>query len=273
MSLSPEEIAAKRFVVALRGYDKDEVDAFLQEVAAELARLVGQAPPEPPPVEDSRPRLDRFAEQIDTLILTAAQVAEDIRAGAEAEAAQVKQAAEALASQRERQGADAIARQRAEWEAERDRQRQALERERAEAQAQVEGELAKVAAARQAAEKLNQNTERQAAAVRERLEQKWAQVQQQEAHTAELHARATQELADATSIREAAEREAASRLAKAREDAERLQQRLQEGLRQSLETLNAISLAEPEYAELKSARAGESAADVAEEVAEEEANG
>ena len=34
MSLTPDEIAAKEFLVGLRGYDKDEVRAFLQTVAA-----------------------------------------------------------------------------------------------------------------------------------------------------------------------------------------------------------------------------------------------
>ena len=36
MPASPDELENKRFVAALRGYDKDEVDAYLRELAQEL---------------------------------------------------------------------------------------------------------------------------------------------------------------------------------------------------------------------------------------------
>ena len=35
MALTPEDIESKKFLVGLRGYDKDEVTAFLQEVATD----------------------------------------------------------------------------------------------------------------------------------------------------------------------------------------------------------------------------------------------
>lgn len=38
--LTPEEIASRQFLVSLRGYDRDEVAAFLQEVADEHAQLL-----------------------------------------------------------------------------------------------------------------------------------------------------------------------------------------------------------------------------------------
>ncbi|MBW3659823.1 MAG: DivIVA domain-containing protein, partial [Actinobacteria bacterium] len=38
--LTPEEIASRQFLVSLRGYDRDEVTAFLREVAAQHARVL-----------------------------------------------------------------------------------------------------------------------------------------------------------------------------------------------------------------------------------------
>ena len=35
MTLAPEEITAKNFTMSLRGLDRDEVVAFLEEVAAQ----------------------------------------------------------------------------------------------------------------------------------------------------------------------------------------------------------------------------------------------
>ncbi|MGH9279051.1 MAG: DivIVA domain-containing protein, partial [Acidimicrobiales bacterium] len=39
MPLSPDDIEHKRFAVGLRGYDKSEVDDFLDDVAAEVRQL------------------------------------------------------------------------------------------------------------------------------------------------------------------------------------------------------------------------------------------
>lgn len=40
MPFSSDEIATKRFVVALRGYDRAEVDAYLRALANDQARLL-----------------------------------------------------------------------------------------------------------------------------------------------------------------------------------------------------------------------------------------
>jgi len=42
MSFSPEQIAIRRFMVDLRGYDKDEVDAFLKEVGVQMVELLAR---------------------------------------------------------------------------------------------------------------------------------------------------------------------------------------------------------------------------------------
>lgn len=39
MPFTPEEIEAKRFLVALRGYDKEEVESFLASVAADYREV------------------------------------------------------------------------------------------------------------------------------------------------------------------------------------------------------------------------------------------
>lgn len=42
MPLTPEDVIRKSFGTRLRGYDTTEVDAFLEEVVAELRRMEGQ---------------------------------------------------------------------------------------------------------------------------------------------------------------------------------------------------------------------------------------
>ncbi|HZT64171.1 MAG TPA: DivIVA domain-containing protein [Acidimicrobiales bacterium] len=42
MTITPEEIEHKQFMPAVRGYDREEVDAFLRAVAADLRRLTGE---------------------------------------------------------------------------------------------------------------------------------------------------------------------------------------------------------------------------------------
>lgn len=52
--LTPEEIQSREFLVSLRGYDRDEVHAFLDEVAEAFSQLLaeGGAPGTAAPVED-----------------------------------------------------------------------------------------------------------------------------------------------------------------------------------------------------------------------------
>lgn len=260
--MSPEQIAGKRFVVALRGYDRDEVDAFLKEVADEVAGLLSGEPPggEQPghaaPVEAPSGGLEHFAEEIDTLIRSAVRVAGDIRARAEQAAAHMLETAERQVTDRQRQAADAIANERSEWEAEREHQTQALQR----ARAQAEEELAKAAQIRQAAEEMNDQVERDAAAMRETLEQSSAWLQEQDARSAETQAAAGQQLAEATAVREAAEREAAALIVKAKEEAAGLRQQVRERLQQSIDALNAMSMSVPGSEEEGSAPSDENTA-------------
>src|SRR3954468_21150615 len=80
MTLTPEDVANKRFSTTRfrPGYDEDEVDAFLDEVEAELTRLLTESdalrgrlaaataapptpPPPPPPAPEPEPEPEAVA--------------------------------------------------------------------------------------------------------------------------------------------------------------------------------------------------------------------
>jgi DivIVA domain-containing protein len=91
---APHEIENKRFVVALRGYQTDEVDAFLRAVAADYRAALEAA------LDGSQPA-DLIAE-IERVHASAREAAEDearqVRAAAEREAAQLRATVESEAS-------------------------------------------------------------------------------------------------------------------------------------------------------------------------------
>ena len=71
MALTPEEIEAKKFLVGLRGYDKEEVTTFLGEVAGDYRSALagggnGSAPAaaeSADPVEDNSAEITAEAER------------------------------------------------------------------------------------------------------------------------------------------------------------------------------------------------------------------
>lgn len=82
MPFAPHEIENKKFVVALRGYQTGEVDAFLRAVAAdyravlETARLAQEAAADPPVIADAEAaaaEIRRQAEEEARAIREAAQ--------------------------------------------------------------------------------------------------------------------------------------------------------------------------------------------------------
>ena len=85
MPFAPHEIENKRFVVALRGYQTDEVDGFLRAVAADYRVALEQAE-------------DKTAAEINELLARATDEAAGIREGAHAEARQIRAAAHAQAN-------------------------------------------------------------------------------------------------------------------------------------------------------------------------------
>jgi DivIVA domain-containing protein len=76
---APHEIENKRFVVALRGYQTEEVDAFLRAVAADYRAALERAEASertPAPTDD----------EVAAILRAAEREAEEIRAAANAEA-------------------------------------------------------------------------------------------------------------------------------------------------------------------------------------------
>lgn len=89
--MRPEDIENKEFLVALRGYDRDEVREFLKQVAAELRSLV-QSPPEEPTAGSAIGAQDLGGE-IAGVVRSVITEAMNIRAQAERDAEQIRLAA------------------------------------------------------------------------------------------------------------------------------------------------------------------------------------
>jgi cell division initiation protein len=82
--MTPEDIKGANFSVALRGYDRGEVEAFLQEVAAEVAALK----------DSSAKAYQNVGEDLGGLLQQAKDVADKLLSEASAEAAALMQSAE-----------------------------------------------------------------------------------------------------------------------------------------------------------------------------------
>ncbi|HRW36879.1 MAG: DivIVA domain-containing protein [Acidimicrobiales bacterium] len=96
MALTSEEIASKEFLVGLRGYDKDEVRAFLQSVAAafdESATTSNGAAEAPA----SGGGMANLGGQIEAILATANAEADKLRSDAQADAARVRAEADSYA--------------------------------------------------------------------------------------------------------------------------------------------------------------------------------
>src|SRR5688572_3553928 len=101
--MDPEEIQNREFLVSLRGYDREEVDAFAREVAEEIKKLrsqlaTGEHPPSPAsavpepvpaPPADRSDALKQIGEETSKILLAAEQVGGDIKEKARREAAEL----------------------------------------------------------------------------------------------------------------------------------------------------------------------------------------
>ena len=94
MPFAPHEIENKRFVVALRGYSTDEVDAFLRAVAADYRAALEIAQSNTRSQRETNPELIANIERFWSAREAADQEAAEIRAAAEQEAAGIRTAAE-----------------------------------------------------------------------------------------------------------------------------------------------------------------------------------
>lgn len=118
MALTPSEVEQKTFSTALRGYDLDEVDDFLDEVVATLTELQDQlteartAKPAPAPAPPQpAPAIDESA--VGRVLVTAQETADQIVADAQKEAeaivAEAKVEVDTWSSEKEEKKAQAEA--------------------------------------------------------------------------------------------------------------------------------------------------------------------
>lgn len=199
MPLSPEEIEGKHFLMALRGYDKDQVDAFLRELAAEQQALLHSAEAVREAREAGGPRtgpdpFDGFAAQLESILRHAAEQADHIRSAAADDVARQLEAA-----RRELVKAGTI--------------RAAAEQEAAEARRELENARSVTAEAeRQAAETMEHGQRQlhdlkaEMTAAAQRVDDLREAAAEQGARAAELRQSAQQHAGE---LRQSAEREAA----------------------------------------------------------------
>ena len=97
MPLSPEEIKNRDFLVALRGYDKHEVETFLQEVADQYAELMAELALARQGATSASPlAADPFADlgdHVASVMRAATEAAEQRQSDSEREAASIRTAA------------------------------------------------------------------------------------------------------------------------------------------------------------------------------------
>jgi DivIVA domain-containing protein len=90
---SPEEIENKEFLITLRGYDKDEVQAFLRAVAADYRSVAESSRSSTAPVTASNP-FESLGEEVGTVLKVARESANQLRQKAEDAAAAARRRAE-----------------------------------------------------------------------------------------------------------------------------------------------------------------------------------
>ena len=95
MPLTPEDVRNKEFRYSFRGYNEEEVDAFLDEVEAEVGRLLTEnnqlrqraaAPPAPAPAGPAQAPMSETEEMLRRTLLIAQRTADETVAQAKAEA-------------------------------------------------------------------------------------------------------------------------------------------------------------------------------------------
>lgn len=85
--LRPDDIRSKTFPIVMRGYDKEQVDAFIEELAAEYKELQRTRPATPPdPVES-------LGAEVTEVLRSARDAAESLQKRSQAEAEQIRKRA------------------------------------------------------------------------------------------------------------------------------------------------------------------------------------
>lgn len=120
---TPDEIAEHQFLISLRGYDRDEVSAFLNEIAGQVRRLQQRiaeleskaderraeepSPPQEAPTDEALPSRSfrEVGEQTARILETAEQTAEEMRSRADRHAQEVREEAERVATEQREEAA------------------------------------------------------------------------------------------------------------------------------------------------------------------------
>lgn len=101
--MEPEEIESKEFLVSLRGYDREEVDAYLRELADEIRRLstnIGTAAaPSAAPAGDPATFYKQIGDETSKILLAAEEAGREINTRARAEAAELLSSARSQAEE------------------------------------------------------------------------------------------------------------------------------------------------------------------------------
>ena len=97
MALTSSEIANKEFLVGLRGYDKDEVRAFLQAVAEAFDEQASGGTAAPAAAAPAAGGMSDLGGQIENILNTARDEAAKLRSDAEADAAKTRADADTYA--------------------------------------------------------------------------------------------------------------------------------------------------------------------------------
>ena len=92
MPFTPEEIDSKEFLITLRGYDKDEVKAFLKAVASDYRSALESATPAP--VETGGNAYEALGKDIGQVLQVAKQSADQLKRKAEEDATALRRRAE-----------------------------------------------------------------------------------------------------------------------------------------------------------------------------------
>jgi DivIVA domain-containing protein len=95
-----EWVRTATFDIGLRGYDRDQVDAFLARLADQLERASAAAPAEPD-VDDGgalRQELERIGERTKQILTAAEETAQELRSEAASKAQETRSAAETWAN-------------------------------------------------------------------------------------------------------------------------------------------------------------------------------
>ena len=105
--MEPEEIESKEFLVSLRGYDREEVDAYLRELADEIRQLstnIGttappSAAPSAVPAGDPATFYKQIGDETSKILLAAEEAGREINTRARAEAAELLSSARSQAEE------------------------------------------------------------------------------------------------------------------------------------------------------------------------------